>query len=104
EAARRTLQDSDDLLPPQVKPLHDVLDRGPGLEVFKYQGDRHACAFEHPSSAHFTRDALYSRALRPIKNCHAILLLKDSISLSGSDFATRPGQSNIAFRRIVIIN
>src|SRR5438874_13685071 len=71
-----------------MKPLHYVLDRSPGLEILKYEGDRHACALEHPGSAHLARYAFDSRTLRPIESCHAILLSCNLMWVFGGELST----------------
>jgi hypothetical protein len=71
--ARRTLN-VNDLLACEVEPFHDLFDRGARLEVFKYERNWHACAFEHPGSTDLARDAFHGRALGPIENCHVFSL------------------------------
>src|SRR5271166_1682571 len=46
-----------------VKPLHDVVDVGPGLQILEDGGYRHACALQNPRAAHLAGDALHSGTL-----------------------------------------
>lgn len=75
EASRCEFQHGDDLLPGHVKPLHDFVDRGPGFELLKDEGDRHARVLENPRATHLSGDAFHGWALGPIENCHSSTLL-----------------------------
>ena len=71
KAAGSKLQDLDDQLPIDMKPLRDLINRGPGLEIFEDGGNRHAGAAKDPRATESPRHAFYSSTLRPIERCHS---------------------------------
>src|ERR1700734_785321 len=70
KAPRGKFKHRHDRSPRQVEPLHDFFDSGPGLEIFEHNGNRHPRIFEHPRAADLSGDALDSRTLGPIEDCH----------------------------------
>src|ERR1700734_4050679 len=70
KAPRGKFKHRHDRSPRQVEPLHDFFDSGPGLKIFEHNGNRHPRIFEHPRAADLSRDALDSRTLGPIEDCH----------------------------------
>jgi hypothetical protein len=54
------------------KPLQEIIDSRAILEVLEQCPDRHACAFEHPFAADFSRHAFNGRTLIPIE--HNVIL------------------------------
>ena len=63
ETSRGKFKHGDNLLSLHVKPLRDFVDGGPGFEIFKHNGNRHARILENPRAADLAGDALHSWAL-----------------------------------------
>src|SRR6202163_2572474 len=64
-----------------VKPLHNVVDVGPGFQILEDGGYRHARALKNPRAAYFAGDAFHRGTLRPIEVRHRGLQKRVSRSL-----------------------
>ena len=54
------------------EPLHDVVNVRSGFQVLENSGNRHARSLKNPRAAHFSRDALHDRALRPVNRARGV--------------------------------
>ena len=57
ETSRRKFKHGYNLFPVQVELFHDLVNRGPGFEVFKHNRNRHPGILKHPCAAHLAGDA-----------------------------------------------
>ena len=46
-----------------MEPVHDLVDRGPRLQVLEHDGNRRPSIAKYPGTAALTGDTLHSRAL-----------------------------------------
>src|SRR5579862_4433202 len=51
-----------------IEPFHNVVDIGPGFQIFEDSGHRHPGTLQNPCPAHFARDAFDGGTLRPIES------------------------------------
>ncbi len=58
------------LLMRQMKPLHNLANRGPGFQIVEDNGNRRPTITEYPSAATLARDALHGGTLGPIETSH----------------------------------
>jgi len=111
-AARGKLENLDDLVLIEVKPLDDLIDRGAGFEIFKNGRDRHARIAKIPrrhsdGQAHFPRRSIATnlelpccvRSLQDKPNQHSTRSLLRSVRIHCINQNVRDRQSRISRNR-----
>src|SRR5579862_210218 len=58
-----------------IEPFHNVVDIGPGFQIFEDSGHRHPGTLQNPCPAHFARDAFDGGTRQPTESCHVLALL-----------------------------
>ncbi len=97
QASRREFDHRDHLFMRQMKPVHNLADRGTHFQIVENDRDGRPGVPKHPCTAALSGHAFHGGTLRPIENCH-ILILVSSYQLAGF---TKPPACHILARDFI---